>query len=437
MERIEITGMTYGANALGRGEDGKVVFVEGGAPGDVVEIETTSETSSYREGRVSSLLEAGTARVQPACPYAGLCGGCPWMHLSYEAQLAAKRSNVVSQLVRIAHFDAARAEELVGACLGSKRQVGYRNKLELAAGFDAAGRFQLGFHERGGALAATPKTCLIAAKGIEKAPGSLRGALSYVQGSTDLGIYRVGVRRSVRTKETEVALWTAPSAFPRKIATDTIASALKCTSIVRVLADPGKARKIKKVEVLHGRGNWGEELLDIPYRISAPSFFQVNTAQAENMIELVLEGLAVDEESVVADLYCGAGTFTLPLARTGAAVYAVESAASSVRDLRRNLEGHDYDVEVIGGDSARELPLLGELDALVVDPPRAGLAKGVTESIARTRAKRVAYVSCDPATWARDVKRFAEAGYELVKATPVDLFPQTYHVETVSILERR
>ena len=148
-------------------------------------------------------------------------------------------------------------------------------------------------------------------------------------------------------------------------------------------------------------------------------------------------GLPEVEEEAAGVVSVLAGTFTLPLARTGAAVYAVESAASSVRDLRRNLEGHDYDVEVIGGDSARELPLLGELDALVVDPPRAGLAKGVTESIARTRAKRVAYVSCDPATWARDVKRFAEAGYELVKATPVDLFPQTYHVETVSILERR
>ena len=434
--RITITGMAYGPNAVGRADDGKVVFVAGAAPGDVVEAKITRETKGFREAVVDQIVEASPLRVQPACPYSGICGGCPWMHLGYEAQLEAKRANVVSQLTRIGGISRERAEEQVSPCVGSKRQLGYRNKLELAAGHDARGLFMLGFHEHGGQLAAAPKSCLLGAKGIEKAPGSLRGALSYLQGKDDLGIFRVGVRRSVRTRETEIALWTAPSGFPRKMAADTLASALKCTSIVRVMADPGKARKVKKVEVLYGRGNWGETLLDNEYRISAPSFFQVNTAQAEKMIELVIEGLEIDEGSIVADLYCGAGTFTLPLAERADFVYAVESAASSVRDLRRNMEGIEGEIEVIGGDSARELPTLGDLDALVVDPPRAGLGKGVPESIAASRAKRVAYVSCDPATWARDIARFAQVGYELVRATPVDLFPQTYHIETVSILRK-
>lgn len=435
--RIEITGMTHGPAAIGRGADGKVVFVEGGVPGDVLEVEVTKEAASYSEATISHVVEAGPARVTPACPFQPVCGGCPWMHLSYPAQLEAKRADVVSQLARVGGVERARAEALVGPCVASKREIGYRNKLELAAGRDAAGRFQLGFHQRSGGLTATPKTCLLGASGIEKAPGALRGALSYLQGQHDLGIFRVGVRRSVRTRETEVALWTAPSSFPRKMAADTISSALKCTSIVRVLADEGAARKVKKVEVLSGKGSWGEELADKHYRVSAPSFFQVNTPQAEKMIDLVIDGLEVDEGSIVADLYCGAGTFTLPLAQRVETVFAVESAASSVRDLRRNIEGLDIDVEVIGGDSARELPELGQLDALVVDPPRSGLAKGVAESIAASRAQRVAYVSCDAATWARDVARFANAGYELVRATPVDLFPQTHHVETVSILARK
>ena len=436
MERIHITGMTYGPNAVGRAEDGKVVFVAGAAPDDLVDVEITREAKGFREGKVANLVEASPLRTQPACPFAGVCGGCPWMHLSYEAQLEAKRANVVSQLSKIGGVARERAEELVAPCVGSKRQLGYRNKLELATGRDARGLFQLGFHEQGGKLVAAPKTCLLGAKGIEKAPGALRGALSYLQGNSDLGIFRVGVRRSVRTRETEVALWTAPSGFPRKMAADTITSALKCTSVVRVMAEQGKARKVKKVEVLYGRGSWGETLLENEYRVSAPSFFQVNTAQAEKMIELVLEGLEVGPDSVVADLYCGAGTFTLPLAQRADYVFAVESAASSVRDLRRNMEGIDGEIEVIGGDSARELPTLGHLDALVVDPPRAGLAKGVAESIAASKANRVAYVSCDPATWARDIARFANVGYELVRATPVDLFPQTFHVETVSILKR-
>lgn len=435
--RIEITGMTHGPAAVGRGADGKVVFVEGGAPGDVLDVEVTKDAASYSEAALTRVVEAGPERVAPACPFQPVCGGCPWMHLSYPAQLKAKRADVVSQLARLGGVERARAEELVEACVPSKRELGYRNKLELAAGRDAAGRFQLGFHQRSGGLTATPKACLLGAAGIEKAPGALRGALSYLQGQHDLGIFRVGVRRSVRTRETEVALWTAPSGFPRKMAADTLASALKCTSVVRVLAEEGAARKVKKVEVLSGKGSWSEEMAGEHYRVSAPSFFQVNTPQAEKMIELVIEGLEVDETSVVADLYCGAGTFTLPLAQRAETVFAVESAASSVRDLRRNIEGLDVDVEVIGGDSARELPQLGQLDALVVDPPRSGLAKGVTESIARSKARRVAYVSCDAATWARDVARFAAVGYELVKATPVDLFPQTHHIETVSILERK
>ena len=211
----------------------------------------------------------------------------------------------------------------------------------------------------------------------------------------------------------------------------------KNTSLVRVLAEPGRARKVKKVEALSGKGCWEEELAGERFLTSAPSFFQVNTAQAEKLITLVQEGLGIACGDYVADLYAGGGTFSVPLAAAGADVVAVEAAASSVRDLRRNAERAGVEIEVVGGDAARELPELGELDALVVDPPRAGLADGVVESIAEAGPRQVAYVSCDPQTWARDVARFEGAGYRLAAATPVDLFPQTYHVEVVSIFERR
>ena len=149
------------------------------------------------------------------------------------------------------------------------------------------------------------------------------------------------------------------------------------------------------------------------------------------------EGPVGLDELLIADLYSGGGTFSIPLAAAGADVIAVESAGSSVRDLRRNADANGVDIEIIGGDAARELPELGELDALVVDPPRAGLADGVVESIAAARPERVAYVSCNPATWARDVARFEGNGYELLYAQPVDLFPQTYHVEVVSIFVQK
>ena len=436
-ELVSIERMGYGPEAVGHLESGKAVFVAGACPGDVVEIALTEEKASFARARVVSVVEASPLRAAaPACSQG--CGGCPWAHLGYQAQLDAKRSHVVSALVRTARFDERRAEELVAPCLPSKREWGYRNKVELGVGEDAAGRFTLGFRSEGSHDLVSVDACPLAHRLIEKAPKSLRGALRFLQGSEDLGIFRVGVRGSLRTKDVEVALWTKPGAFPRAAVAKTLQSALKCSSIVRVLADPGRARAVKKVEVLSGKGCWAEKLIEpeVEFLTSAPSFFQVNTAQAEKLVGLVLDGLRVGEGDLVADLYAGGGTFSVPLARAGADVIAVEAAGSSVRDLHRNAQLNRVDIEVIGGDAGLELPELGRLDALVVDPPRAGLAKGVVESIERAKPGRVAYVSCDPQTWARDVAQFEKCGYRLVRATPVDLFPQTYHVETASIFER-
>lgn len=436
-EIVELTGLTQGSNAVGRLTSGKTVFVSEGVPGDVVEIEITKEAKRHCEAKIIRVIEPSPQRVTPLCPYYAVCGGCPWMQVAYEEQLRAKRANVVEQLVRIGGKDRAEAEALVADPIGSKRQFNYRNKIELHAAYGKkGGGFKLGFHQPSSHDIVETKTCPVAAKAIEKSPASLRGALRYAQGNQDLGIFRVGVRSSATTKATEIAIWTTPGAFPRARVAQILQDSLKATSVVRVMADPGKARKIKGVEVLAGKGYWEEKLLGLTYKVSAPSFFQVNSAQAETMIKLVLEGLAAGPDSYCADLYCGAGTFTLPLAEHAGEVFAVESQASSVRDLRRNLEINDLFAEVIGGDSARELPELGELDGLVVDPPRVGLAESVSGDIAATGAKRFAYVSCNPSTWARDVARIEECGYRLVSATPVDLFPQTYHIETVSIFER-
>ena len=147
-------------------------------------------------------------------------------------------------------------------------------------------------------------------------------------------------------------------------------------------------------------------------------------------------GLGGVDGLYVGDLYAGGGTFSIPLAKAGANVVAIEAAGSSVRDLRRNAEINNVDVDVVGGDAARQIKGIGQMDALIVDPPRAGLAQSVVEDIAAARPGRVAYVSCNPTTWARDVVRFKECGYELASVQPVDMFPQTFHVEVVSIFKR-
>ena len=186
------------------------------------------------------------------------------------------------------------------------------------------------------------------------------------------------------------------------------------------------------VEVLSGSGFWRERLLGRNMAVSAPTFFQVNTRVAESLITTALDALKADGSDRVVDLFAGAGTFTLPLAEMAGDVVAVESASTAVRDLRRNLDNAGVWAEVVGGDAARELPLLGHVDLAIVDPPRAGLHADTVSALAGTGASAIAYVSCDPATLARDTALLGELGFDLVSATPVDLFPQTYHVETVA-----
>lgn len=451
IERITLERMGTDACAVGHRENGKTIFVAGGAPGDVANVEITEDKATFSRGRIADLLEASPLRVRTACPYAATCGGCSWQHLTYDAQLAAKRENIVSALSRLGGFSQEKASELVALPLRSKREWGYRNKLELSAQNDANGQLQMGFCAEGSHDLAFVEHCPLAHKPIERAPRALRGALRYLQGNSDLGIFRVGVRGSVRTNDLEIALWTKPSAFPRAKAAQVLNNALpKETSIVRVLADPGKSRVVKKVEMLNGKGMWEERLADCRFLTSAPSFFQVNSAQAEKLIEQVACGLSDAGKSAacgnkrnsvagmyIADLYAGGGTFSIPLAKAGADVVAIEAAGPSVRDLRRNANANNVSVDAIGGDAARQIKEIdGGLDALIVDPPRAGLAASVVKDIAALRPKRVAYVSCNPTTWARDVARFTECGYKLVSVQPVDMFPQTFHVEVVSIFSR-
>ena len=432
---VTIERMAYGADAIAHLPNGKTVFVEGGAPGDTAEITLTQDGTSFARATLSKLVEPSPNRVKPHSPIDAFCGTAPWQHLSYETQLTSKHDNVVGALVHTAGFDIERAEETVDACLESRRTWNYRNKIELACQTGADGKLALGYHREGTDEFAPAESTALAHKAIEKAPKALRGAIRYAQGNQDLGIYRVGVRHSLATGELELALWTPPSAFPRSVFAKTLSTALPATSIVRVMADPGKARKIKGVETLSGRGYWRERIGDAEFSTQAPSFFQVNTAQAEKLVNTVLDMLGDVEDAFVADLYAGGGTFSVPLALAGADVVAIEAAKSSVRDLRYNADANGVDIEVVGGDAARELAGLGELDALVVDPPRAGLAESVIGDIAAAQPERIAYVSCNPASWARDVARLESAGYRLRKAIPVDLFPQTYHVEIASLFQ--
>lgn len=435
---LKVERATYGPDSIAHAQDGKTVFVQGAVPGDTVEASVYQDGPSFSRAKVTRVLEPSPDRVDSPCPFADVCGGCPWAHVSYEAQLRAKRGNVVDSLARIGHLDRDRAEALVAECVAPGEPWGYRNKVELA--FQRVrGRAVVGMHDASGAGVVKVDRCLLLQTRFQKLVKATSGALSYLSNSHALQIDRVGIRASKRTGNVEVALWTAPGPFPRAQAAKILGDATSASSIVRVLTKgPTKARRVTGVERLSGAGSWSEQVLDERMTVSAPSFFQVNTRGAEKLVSLVLDGLKPTEDDVAMDLYSGAGTFTLPLARRTAWVDAVESYGPAVRDLRRNLERAGLsNADAVGGDAGREFPD-SDADVIVVDPPRAGLAKDVVEKLSRQPARAIAYVSCDPATLARDIGRFEALGtFSATSVTPVDLFPETFHVETVTILTRQ
>lgn len=438
VETLHVTSMSYGPDAIARMSDGRTAFVMGALKGDVVEAEITKAEKRFVRARTIKLLEPSALRVKVPCPYVQVCGGCPWAGMSQEAQAAAKRQNIVDALVRIGKFSQTEAESLVAPCESPSDAWGYRNKIELAMGRDSRGHVLIGMHQAAEKNLVKVDRCALLEKRFEKLPKAISGALSYASNAHGFELERIGVRASKRTKDLEIALWSEPSAFPRAHVSRVLKDAVAPSSVARVLQKgPAKARRVSKVECLSGAGSWSELLHQNRMRLSAPSFFQVNTKGAELLIELVMEALNPQADDEAMDLYCGAGTFTLPLAQHVSFVSAVEAYGPAVRDLRRNLEAAALDnVEVIGGDAGREFPPT-EADIIVVDPPRAGLAPDVIDQLSHQAARAIAYVSCDPATLARDLKRFSELGvFKPVKTTPVDLFPQTFHVESVTQLVR-
>lgn len=430
--RLQIESLAHGGRAIAHLEDGRVAFVEGACPGDLVEAEVTEEHPRRVDARTVEVIEPSPSRVAPPCPYFGSCGGCQWQHVSYAAQLEAKRAIVTDALERIGGLAAS---GLVTDPVASPSPYGYRNKIELLVGSGPTG-LELGYARAGSHDLISVDTCHLLPERLRKAPKALRGALRYMAGGQDLGLTRVALRTAVNARDVEVAVWTEPGPFPRAMAESTLGTAVKATGLVRVIVKDRKGtRAVSNVEVLKGKGAWRERLEGRSLLVSAPSFFQVNTNAAELLIDVALDALAPGESDRVLDMYSGVGTFTLPIAELADETVAIESSRYALADLRRNLENAGLYADVIGGDAARELGTLGPFDRALVDPPRAGLSDQALIALAGTRATRIVYVSCDPATLARDAKRLLAHGYSLESATPIDLFPQTYHVETVAVFD--
>ena len=404
---LQLTAMAHGGAALGRHE-GRVVFVPYAIPGERVRVEIVESHRRWAKARLRQVLEPSPHRVEPPCPYFGPtgCGGCHLQHIAYEAQAEFKQQVVADQLARIGGLTGAPVLDIIGAA----EPWGYRNHVQFH--LDAEGR--LGFLSVDSRRVVPVAECLLTEPLLDELWAALD--MEWPQ------LARLSLRCGAATGD-RMAIFELDHYEDFEIEVDFP------VSCVLLLAD-GEA------VVLMGRPYLTEQVAGREYRISAGSFFQVNTGGAEALVALVEEALAPGGDETLLDLYCGVGLFGLALADRAARVIGVEASPSACADFRRNAQGLAH-VELREGPVQTVLADFTEpVDLLILDPPRAGAGEGVIGQIARLAPRRIAYVSCDPATLARDARHLVEAGFRLEQVQPLDLFPQTYHIESVALFIR-
>jgi len=439
---LTIDRLAYGGRGVGR-VDGFVVFVPEVAPGDRVRARPWRIKSGYAEADLAAVDVPSALRAVPPCPHFGPCGGCIWQHVAYEAQTAAKEDIVRDSL---AHLGGVRDVE-VRPIIAMADPWRYRNKMEFAFHPDGS----LGLHRRGAFdRVVAIDACLLqsdAANDIlrlvrEFADGA---GLSRYDARDHTGLLRQVVIREARaTGEIMVGVVTTAREVPglQGLAERLMRAQPRIVGVLHGLnAGPSDGVPLSGLTVLAGRGHLIEQLAGLRFRIGLETFFQTNTAQAERLAETVEEFASLGGGETVYDLYCGVGTFALALARRAARVYGIEVAPSAVEAARENAVLNAIpNVEFASGDVRTALPELRRRaappDLLVLDPPRSGAGGRVMRRIAEARAPRVIYVSCNPTTLAPDLKDLVAGGYAIRTVQPLDLFPQTYHVECVVLAER-
>lgn len=403
---LTLTGLSYGGEALGRDSGGRVVFVPFALPGERVQVQLLEQRRRWARARLMQVLQPSPVRELPRCRHFAACGGCHYQHMPYADQLLAKQSILREQLQRLGKV----VDPPVEPCIPAASPWNARNQLQFH--LDPAGR--LGFighpQAEGGDRQVIPiQECHLP-----------EPALSELWPKLELeaipGLERVGLRAG---REGE-AMLILHGEGPPQVDLD-----LDLPLSVVWLWPGG-------MEVLAGSPHLTFEVLGREFRVSAPSFFQVQTALAGELVRLVLEGLAVAPGELAYDLYAGVGLFSAFLAAAGARLAAVEESPWACDDFVHNLEAFEG-VELYEATVEEALAgLPGAPLAVVVDPPRAGLAPAVIDGLIGLAPPRLVYVSCDPATLARDAARLQAGGFRLERAVPIDLFPQTFHIEAVT-----
>ena len=437
--RAHIDG--YSSEGLGIARiDGQVVFVHGAVRGETCDVLVMKVLKNAAFGKIAALVEPSPARRQPDCPYYGRCGGCDFRHMSYEEELWAKRARVQDALTRIGG-----AEVTVEEILGAEQPLHYRNKSIYP--ISPAG--EVGFYRARSHQVVNVEHCLIQKPEADALAQAVRDYIARFQvepynEATGRGLLRhLYVRTSCRGESLACLLINGSRLPHEQEVVDMLRAAAPgvCGVVLGENTRRGNAILGDRYRTLWGRDYLTDTLCGLELRLSVPSFYQVNHDQAQRLYEKALEYAGLTGRELAVDLYCGAGTITQVLARRARHVIGGEIVPEAIRDAEDSARRNGVEnVEFLCGDASR---LAAELrqrglrpDVICVDPPRKGLAPDVVEAAASMTPGRIVYVSCDPATLARDVARFAPLGYRPVRACAVDLFPGTAHVETVVLLSK-
>jgi 23S rRNA (uracil1939-C5)-methyltransferase len=399
---LKLDNMAHGGDAVGR-HNGQAVFVPFGIPGETVRVELTESQRRYVHARLIDVLEPSPARTEPPCPYFGLCGGCQWQHIAYEAQLDSKRRIVEELLTRIGRQPTSE----VYAPLPAESPWAYRNHVQLK--LDREGR--IGLYAVQSHDVVPIDVCLVSHPLIDELWDALDIEFEGLEG--------VALRAGIATGE-QLVLFEGASSEPPALEVD-----LPISCVYQTHMD--------ELTILAGSSSLHEELLGQRFQISAPSFFQVNTAQAERLLQTVRAYLAPKPHERLLDAYCGVGVFAHALAPELAEVVGIESSPWALKDALANARTDN--VTIIGDRVELALAEMDQtFDAIILDPPRAGCAPETLERLLACHPTRLVYVSCDPATLARDVRQMTAYGWQLERVQPIDMFPQTYHIECVALL---
>lgn len=405
---VKLEKLVYGGDALGRVFDPqtvRVVFVPFGLPGEIVRVRSLEEKPGHIRAELVEVVEASPGRIVPKCIHFGVCGGCHYQHLPYAAQLNSKAEILQDQLMRIGKIE----QPPVQAAVPSPQEWYYRNNVQFH--LTTAGK--LSYVDATGRNLMPVRECHLP----EPPLNDLWPRLEFDPGS---GLDRV-VLRSGMGEETMLVLESDSESMPEmELETDLSVVHLTAADAVVLAGNPYLVMEIK------GRR----------FRVSAPSFFQVNTPMADRMVDHLLEHLPVSPETTLLDVYCGVGLFSAFFAERVGRLIGIESSASACEDFSVNLDEFS-NVDLYEAPAEDVLPSLDvRADVVIVDPPRAGLDKRVLQAILKIGPRQLAYVSCDPSTLSRDAAHLIVGGYRLMQVTPFDLFPQTYHIESISFFEK-